>query len=80
MVAGRASQLIEVQTESQRRVERFYEWVDLETGEVFKHVSRDREWSFEYDWFRRSPQPVYYLEEPPGYKQRMLATGLRGEG
>ncbi|MBK5280502.1 MAG: hypothetical protein JJE16_00280 [Nitrospiraceae bacterium] len=78
--AGRATQLFEVQTDHHGRVERFYEWVDLDTGVVLKLVSRDREWSFEYERFRLSPQPAYYFEEPPGYKKRMSVTGPRGEG
>ena len=72
--AGRATQLFEVRTDIQGRVERFYEWVDLETGVVLKLVSRDREWSFEYERFRLSPQPAYYFEEPLGYKKRMSLT------
>ncbi|THJ18896.1 MAG: hypothetical protein CAF45_016365 [Nitrospira sp. CG24E] len=79
-VAGRATQLFEVQTDHHGRVERFYEWVDLDTGVVLKLVSRDREWSFEYERFRPSPQPAYYFEEPPGYRKRMPATWPRGEG
>ena len=78
--AGRATQLFEVQTDHHGRVERFYEWVDLDTGVVLKLVSRDREWSFEYERFRLSPQPAYYFEEPPGYKKRMTATVPRGRG
>ena len=74
-VAGRATQLFEVQTDHDGRVERFYEWVDLDTGVVLKLVSRDREWAFEYERFRLSPQPIYYFEEPPGYKKRMATTG-----
>ena len=73
--AGRATQLFEVQTDHHGRVERFYEWVDLDTGVVLKLVSRDREWSFEYERFRLSPQPAYYFEEPPGYNKRMATTG-----
>jgi hypothetical protein len=72
--AGRATQLFDVRTDIQGRVERFYEWVDLETGVVLKLVSRDREWSFEYERFRLSPQPAYYFEEPLGYKKRMSLT------
>jgi hypothetical protein len=78
--AGRATQLFEVQTDHHGRVERFYEWVDLDTGVVLKLVSRDREWSFEYERFRLSPQPAYYFEEPQGYKKRMTATAPRGRG
>ena len=78
--AGRAAQLFEVQTDYQGRVERFYEWVDAETGVVLKLVSRDREWSFEYERFRLSPQPAYYFDEPPGYKKRITATVPRGRG
>lgn len=79
-VAGHATQFFEVQTDHHGRVERFYEWVDLDTGVVLKLVSRDREWSFEYERFRLSPQPAYYFEEPAGYNKRMSATGPRGEG
>jgi hypothetical protein len=78
--AGRPAQLFEVQTDHHGRVERFYEWVDLETGVVLKLVSRDREWSFEYKRFRLSPQPAYYFDEPPGYKKRMSATAPQGRG
>ncbi|TKS61056.1 MAG: hypothetical protein EWM72_00825 [Nitrospira sp.] len=47
---------------------------------VLKRVSRDRDWSFEYERLRLSPQPGYYFDEPPGYKKRMSATGPRREG
>ena len=79
-VAGRAAQLFEVQTDHHGRVERFYEWVDLETGVVLRLVSRDREWSFEYERFRLSPQPAYYINEPSGYKKRVTATVPQGRG
>jgi hypothetical protein len=78
--AGRATQLFEVQTDRHGRVERFYEWVDLDTGVVLKLVSRDREWSFEYERFRLSPQPAYYFEEPQGYKKSMPAPVRQGRG
>lgn len=78
--AGRTAKLFEVQTDHHGRVERFYEWVDVETGVVLKLVSRDREWSFEYERFRLSPQPAYYFEEPQGYKKRMTAIVPQGRG
>ncbi|MCG3768735.1 MAG: hypothetical protein JW394_0854 [Nitrospira sp.] len=78
--AGRVAQLFEVQTDYQSRVERFYEWVDAETGVVLKLVSRSREWSFEYERFRLSPQPAYYFDAPPGYEKRIAATAPRGRG
>ena len=78
--AGRTTQLFEVQTDHHGRVERFYEWVDLDTGVVLKLVSRDREWSFEYERFRLSPQPAYYFEEPPGYKKRVSVPVQQGRG
>ena len=78
--AGRTSQLSEVQTDYQGRVERFYEWVDLETGVVLKLVSRDRDWSFEYERFRLSPQPDYYFEEPQGYRKRITRAVPRERG
>ena len=78
--AGRTAQLFEVQTDRNGRAERFYEWVDVETGVVLKLVSRDRDWSVEYERFRLSPQPDYYFDEPPGYKKRMSVTGSRQQG
>jgi hypothetical protein len=76
--AGREAQLFEVQTEHHGRVERFYEWVDRDTGVVLKLVSRDREWAFEYERFRLSLQPAYYFEEPPGYKKRLSVPVPQG--
>jgi hypothetical protein len=78
--AGRAAQLYEVQTDRDGRTERFYEWVDLEAGIVLKLVSRDRDWSFEYERIRWSPQPSYYFDEPPGYKKRLAATAPKQQG
>lgn len=78
--AGRAAQLYEVQTDRQGRTERFYEWVDLEADIVLKLVSRDRDWSFEYERIRWSPQPSYYFDEPPGYKKRLAVTAPKQQG
>ena len=78
--AGRAARLYEVQTDRNGRAERFYEWVDLEADIVLKLVSRDRDWSFEYERIRWSPQPGYYFDEPPGYKRRAGATAPRQQG
>jgi hypothetical protein len=72
--------LYEVHTDRHGRQERFYEWVDADSGIVLKLVSQDREWAFEYVRLKLSPQPDYYFDEPPGYKRRMSPTGpqLRG--
>ncbi len=78
--AGRTAQLYEVQTDRHGKVERFFEWVDVETGVVLKLMSRDRDWSFEYERIRFSPQPAYYFDEPPGYKKRAGAIGPRQRG
>jgi len=78
--AGRAARLFEVRTDRHGRIERFFEWVDADTGVVLKLVSRDREWSFEYERLRLSPQPDYYFDEPPGYKRRVSPTGPRVQG
>jgi hypothetical protein len=69
-VAGRAALLFDVQVERQGVLERFYEWVDVETGVVLKLVSQDRNWAFEYERIRVSPQSNRYFEEPPGYRKR----------
>jgi hypothetical protein len=78
--AGRPARLYEVHTDRHGRQERFYEWVDADSGIVLKLVSQDREWAFEYVRLKLSPQPDYYFDEPPGYKRRMSPTGpqLRG--
>jgi len=75
--AGRPTRLYEVQSERDGRVERFYEWVDVETGIVLKLVSRDRDWSFEYQRIRLSPQPSFYFDEPPGYRKRTIGTAKK---
>ena len=65
---GRPSKLYEVRVDYNGRNERFYEWVDVETGVVLKLVSQDRDWSIEYLRIRLSPQPDYYFEAPTGYQ------------
>lgn len=77
---GRPAQLFEVQTDRHGRVERFFEWVDVEAGIVLKLVSRDRPWSVEYERIRFSPQPDYYFDEPPGYKKRASPAGPGARG
>jgi hypothetical protein len=72
---GRDAKLYEVQTDFHGRAERFFEWVDVETGVVLKLVSQDRDWSIEYERFRLSPQPDYYFDEPPGYIKHVSSTG-----
>jgi hypothetical protein len=76
----RAAQLYEVQTDRRGRTERWYEWVDVETGVVLKLVGRDRDWSFAYERIRWYPQPSQYFNEPPGYQKRQVpaAHGQRG--
>jgi hypothetical protein len=75
--ATRQAQLFEVETDHDGRIERFYEWVDAETGLVLKLVSRDRDWSFEYERIRLSPQPAYYFDEPSGYRKRSVPVGVQ---
>jgi len=77
---GRAAQLYEVQTDRHGRTERFYEWVDREADIVLKLISRDRDWSFEYERIRWSSQPDYYFDEPPGYKKRIGTTAPKQQG
>src|SRR5262245_27020095 len=80
IAAGRPAKLYEVLTDRDGRAERFYQWVDAETEVVLKLVSRDRDWSFEYERFRLSSQPAYYFEEPPGYRKRTIPVVGRGKG
>jgi len=75
---GRPSKLYEVRVDYNGRNERFYEWVDVETGVLLKLVSQDRDWSIEYLRIRFSPQPDYYFDEPAGYK-RWVPTGTSQE-
>ena len=76
--ASRQAQLFEVGTDREGRAERFYEWVDAETGIVLKLVSQDRDWLFEYERIRLSPQPASYFEEPPGYRKRAAPAIVQG--
>lgn len=78
--AGRAAQLYEVQTDRHGRTERFYEWVDREADIVLKLISRDRDWSFEYERIRWSAQPDYYFDQPPGYKRRVGTPAPKQQG
>ena len=80
VAAGRTAQLFEAHTDHRSRHERFYEWVDQDTGVVLKLVSLDREWALEYERFRLSPQPASYFEEPPGYHKRLSTSKLPGQG
>ena len=77
---GRPSKLYEVRVDYNGRNERFYEWVDLETGVVLKLVSQDRDWSIEYLRIRLSPQPDYYFEEPTGYQRWVPTSTLQERG
>ncbi len=77
---GRPAKLYEVRAEYNGRNERFYEWVDVESGVVLKLVSQDRDWSIEYQRIRFSPQPDYYFEEPTGYKRWMPQATMRERG
>lgn len=77
---GRAAKLYEVRTEYNGRNERFYEWVDFETGVVLKLVSQDRDWSIEYLRIRFSPQPDYYFDEPAGYKRWVPQSTMKERG
>ena len=77
---GRASRLYEVRAEYNGRNERFYEWVDVETGVVLKLVSQDRDWAIEYLRFRLSPQPDYYFEQPTGYQQWIPKSSTQERG
>lgn len=80
VIANRSTRLFDVQTERSGSLERFYEWVDVETGIVLKLASQDRDWSFEYERVHISPQPPMYFEEPPGYRKRPgLAIQNRAE-
>ncbi len=80
VAVGRPAQLFEVQTDRHGRVERFFEWVDVDAEVVLKLVSRDRDWSVEYERIRFSAQPDYYFDEPPGYKKRASPAGPRVQG
>ncbi len=78
-VAGRAARLFEVHVERDGLPERLFEWVDVEAGMVLKLVSRDRDWSFEYERIRMSTQPDRYFSEPPGYRKRRGGTNEKRE-
>lgn len=80
MVAGRASQVFDVQVSRHGRAEHFTEWIDDEMGIVLKLVNRDHNWNMEYERIRASPQPGYYFDVPPGYQKQMSASRREREG
>lgn len=77
---GRPSKLYQVGVDYNGRNERFYEWVDVETGVVLKLVSQDRDWSIEYMRIRFSSQPDYYFDEPAGYQRWVPAVSPQDRG
>ncbi|MBX3238079.1 MAG: hypothetical protein KF814_18180 [Nitrospiraceae bacterium] len=77
---GRSANLYEVRTDYNGRNERYYEWVDVETGVVLKLVSQDRDWSIEYSRIRFSSQPDYYFDEPSGYKRWVPESTMKERG
>jgi hypothetical protein len=78
-VARRTARLFYVEVNRTGIAERYYEWVDAEMNVVLKLVSLDRDWSFEYERLKLSPQPRVYFEAPPGYHRRESET-IRSHG
>ncbi|NKB80414.1 MAG: hypothetical protein GKS05_00670 [Nitrospirales bacterium] len=68
MVGEVLATLFDVEVEHLGRRERFYEWVDVERGQILKLVSQDRNWSIQYDHMNISQQPDYFFEPPLGYR------------
>ena len=66
ITTGRPSQLYDVRVDYNGRDERFYEWVDAETGIVLKLVSQDRDWSVEYVRIRPLRNRTTILRCRPG--------------
>lgn len=69
MAAGRPAQLYEIVVNRHDQSESFYEWVDKEKGTLLRLMSRDRDWSIEYEHVVYSVQPAYYFETPLGYQK-----------
>ena len=67
LVGAREAVLYEVVVDRHGRRERYYEWVDEPRQLLLKLVSRDRDWSVEYDRVILSGQPEYFFETPLGY-------------
>ena len=67
LVGAREAVLYEVVVDRHGRRERYYEWVDEPRRLLLKLVSRDRDWSVEYDRVILSGQPEYFFETPLGY-------------
>lgn len=69
MTGGRPAELYEVVVERYGRREGFFQWIDVESGLLLKLVSKQREWSVEYEHVVFSTQPTYYFEVPRGYRR-----------
>jgi hypothetical protein len=77
--AGRTADLYDVESDHDGRTERWYRWVDRETGITLQLESRDRDWSFRYERIRWSSQPDEYFVHPRGYQTRRVGAIARQE-
>lgn len=78
-VARRTARLFTLEVNRTGIAERYYEWVDAELDVVLKLASLDRDWSFEYERLKLSPQPRVYFEAPSGYHKHESET-IRSHG
>lgn len=68
-LGGHKSRLYDVTVGSGVSAERYYQWVSVEHGVPLRTVSRDRDWSVEYEHVVFSKQPEFFFETPLGYAE-----------
>lgn len=68
-VSGHTARLYDVTVGTGPASERYYQWVSLEQGLPLRTLSRDRDWSLEYEHVVFSKQPAFFFEPPLGYAE-----------
>jgi hypothetical protein len=68
-LGGHKSRLYDVTVGSGVSAERYYQWVAVEHGLPLRTVSRDRDWSIEYEHVVFSKQADFFFEPPLGYAE-----------
>ncbi len=80
MVGDQEATLYEVAVDRYDRREMYYQWVDEARELLLKLVSRDRDWSVEYNRVVLSKQPEYFFETPLGYRMFQATEKQADEG
>ena len=69
MLGRHRAMLYEVTVGAGPRAERYYQWVSLEHRFPLRALSRDRDWSVEYEHVVFSKQQDFFFDVPPKYAE-----------